>query len=757
MFEKRKISDIRAYLNGFDRIFIQESLLGTDSASTRAVDTLVSSLTKKNCIVLSEKTIRGNVNKAHVKKLWDSGLLVVKPNNQIVTLQTTYYNAAIELSKRKHYKMLLLTNNETDGNAFVKLDYDDNHVNDLGACGVNGAGFFEYVYNPPVEYVKFTVQTDGSYDKVNVLFYKSLATTDKLIYGQSDPKTEAKKGSKGTFSLTLEKSALFESDKVQFALTKNGKMIATAKYDFYFSEEQNWKVVAFGGGVAAELVRDGGAAFNKSHPSATPTFKPTPSSTPSTGFNKPTPTPGFSKPTPTPGFNKPAPSAPTPTPAPAVNKYPAFTGSVKLPTDVKIDVVKEPDAGDVVYTKSKKKIQLVKKLGAGGEGVVFSTDISGVVCKVLNNKIGSNRTVNKKEKIEFMAQNPINNPLVVWPIDTVYDGNGKFVGFTMKSVTGLELKELVGQSQLPNGQTTTQFGIFNLTRTQIVQMIVSILETLDYLHERNVIIGDIKMENFMIVKKDVTKIYFVDCDSYQIGRFPATKVSPGYTPPELIGKKVDTIYRTFGNEYYAIFALLFMVLHKGVKPYQQIGEAAELSEEQRAGQGIFPYFLDASKTLAHAPKGYPAPNWSHLPGYVKDTFANVGNKSGKYFGESKRCNVKVWLRVFKSYLRDLQSGKLKKLDPDCDIGIHGVRATPIDYKKVDIKMAEIQTCRMSDFSLKSLIKKLFASIQHNPPATLIDTIERTLRGATEYKDNSYRFILKKNLGCYYDIEFSCKS
>ena len=208
MFEKRKISDIRAYLNGFDRIFIQESLLGNDSASARAVDMIIANLTKKNCIVLSEKTIRGNVNKALVEKLKMNNLLVVNVNKQIITLQTTYYNAAIELSKRKHYKMLLVTNSATDGNAFVKLDYDDNHVNDLGACGLSGSEWFEYKYNPPTEYVKFSVQTDGSFDKVNVLFYKTLVDSEKMIFGMGNVATEAKKGANGTFSVTFEKAAL---------------------------------------------------------------------------------------------------------------------------------------------------------------------------------------------------------------------------------------------------------------------------------------------------------------------------------------------------------------------------------------------------------------------------------------------------------------------------------------------------------------------------------------------------------------------
>ena len=717
MFTKEKIKDVRAFLNSFDRIFIDETLLKNDSASERLAEILKENLLKKHCIVLNEKTLRSGISKALIKKLQDQDLLLVKDGVHIITLNTSYCNAAAELSKRKHYKMLLISNDAQESLAFLKLDYDDNHVNDLGACGIDPAGLFSYVYQPPEERILFTVTANAETESLQLLFYKTLAGgAVKILYPADDPKTQAEMKGKGVFEYSSTKRELFESDLVQFVAKYRGSQIASPKCDFYLEKEQHWSVQPAGSSLAAKIIQEG---------------------------DLPSPVP---------------PSAPE-GPAretPKGEKYPYYGGQpTKLTTDSIIEV-EEPVEGAVLKTREGNSIRLVKKLGAGGEGVVYATDRPNIVCKILNNRAGTNLTRNKKEKIEFMTRHPISHPLVIWPLNAVYTQGNVFVGFTMKAVKGIELKALMDQMKYRDGSLSCEFGIFNLDRTQIVRMIISILETLCFLHERNIIIGDIKMENFMIMNRDPSKVYFVDCDSYQVGRFQATKVSAGFVPPELANKKVDLVYRTFSNEYYALFALLFMILHKAVKPYSQKGEAMEMTEEQRAGAGIFPYFLNAEKTVLHAPNGYPSPNWSHLPGYIKKAFCSMGQRNGDHFAAEKRYTAQEWLKLFRAYDKDLQNGRLAAKDRRCNTGVFGAAEEPIDYAAVDLKISSIVTKLMSDVSLNELIRKSFLSARRKEAADRIGLIEKTLRKTVEYKDSNYRFILKKNLGCYYSVEFSYK-
>ena len=181
-----------------------------------------------------------------------------------------------------------------------------------------------------------------------------------------------------------------------------------------------------------------------------------------------------------------------------------------------------------------------------------------------------------------------------------------------------------------------------------------------------------------------------------------------------------------------------------------------MTEEQRAGAGIFPYFLNAEKTVLHAPNGYPSPNWSHLPGYIKKAFCSMGQRNGDHFAAEKRYTAQEWLKLFRAYDKDLQNGRLAAKDRRCNTGVFGAAEEPIDYAAVDLKISSIVTKLMSDVSLNELIRKSFLSARRKEAADRIGLIEKTLRKTVEYKDSNYRFILKKNLGCYYSVEFSYK-
>ncbi len=356
-----------------------------------------------------------------------------------------------------------------------------------------------------------------------------------------------------------------------------------------------------------------------------------------------------------------------------------------------------------------------------------------------------------------MSEHPINRPNVIWPVDAVYNANGIFVGFTMKEATGMDLKKLMSQREKRDGSLLEGFGIFNLTKTQIVGMFISILETMVFFHERNIIIGDIKLDNFMIMNNDPRTVYFVDCDSYQVGEYPATKVSPGYTPPETQGMEVDKVYRTFGNEYYAIFALLFRILFKDISPYAQVPSndlaALELDEIQKAAAGLFPYSTDKERTEKHhPPKGYHKVNWSHLPSYVKDAFLSVGHCKGSRFDKNNRLTAEEWLAVFKAYERDLKSGRLRKNDPDCDVGIHGAFAIPIDYNLVKIVMEEIIKHEVVAVNLSDAVRKFLEKSNKKLSEKEINQIAMALRTSPQYALGSFAFDLKRNAGVVCRVE-----
>lgn len=706
MSQKSRISDPIQYINSFDRIFIAPDVFSGSNRS-ETIDFLISALSspqKQGTIVLNRQTADAFASSAELHKLNDAGLLKQK-EGKILSVPTSYPTAAIKLAE-KRYKLLLITNDETEGFAFKKLDYDDNRINDIQACGFDGQlNCFQYDYEPPVENVRFRIKTSCKCEELRVLFYKTFPDGSfQILFRLVDNQTLARTKDNEKFVYDIDKGKLFESDKIQFVVRYEGSQISSDKLPFFFGDDQRWDIEVTDSVLHCDLVTDTGSAGDPNRETSVSQV------------------------------------------VPENEKHRYYGGQkVSLPPDSKIET-EEPVEGAMLTTSSQSTIKVGQKLGAGGEGTVYETNVSGVVVKILNNRLGNNLTRNKRAKIEYMVANPVNNANVIWPLEAVYNTRREFVGYTMASAYGVDLKKIVDQRD-PH----SDFGILNLTKTQIVQMIISLLETMTYLHKRNIIIGDIKLENFMIRNRDVTKVYFVDCDSYQIDKFPATKVSKGYMPPELRSINVDTQYRTFGNENYALFALLFMLLMKGGVPYAQ--QNLDASEEEKAAQGLFPYFLDREKTAAHGRKGFPIVNWAHLPGYIKKAFISVGHVKGSHFGEAKRMSSEEWLQLFRCYEKDLKSGRLKA-DPDYDVGMHDPRKADavLDYSIVDIEAVMEITAIQKEFTLMAAIEKSLKKAGLTYDSDQIRGIYSQLAYAARYKDSKIKFVMKKNLGVLYELQ-----
>lgn len=91
------------------------------------------------------------------------------------------------------------------------------------------------------------------------------------------------------------------------------------------------------------------------------------------------------------------------------------------------------------------------------------------------------------------------------------------------------------------------------------------MKKVDYLHERNIILGDINPANILVVSPK--EVYFVDTDSYQIENFPCPVGTDNFTAREIQGKNYAEFLHMMGNEYFALATLLFMIIVPGKPPY----------------------------------------------------------------------------------------------------------------------------------------------------------------------------------------------
>lgn len=316
----------------------------------------------------------------------------------------------------------------------------------------------------------------------------------------------------------------------------------------------------------------------------------------------------------------------------------------------KLSVSYIPNEGDTVTAErngQKNSIKLIKSVASGGEGIIFTTDIPNVVAKIYKRE---KIDIGKHEKLKLMLTKSIDCEGVCFPLACLYNSKAEFVGYLMKKAQGKELQKCVFIPQLLKKNFPTW------KKNDTVELCITILKKFKYLHERNIILGDINPNNILVVSPK--EIYFVDTDSYQIEGFPCPVGTINYTAPEIQRKKYDTFLRTIGNERFAVATLLFMIMLPGKPPYSLQGGENQIDNIINMD---FAY-ASGERSTGKAPEGMWRYCWSHLPRYLKDDFYETFRKDGEHSTEKTRYSTGDWLQKFERYLNLLSSGKLAEQD-----------------------------------------------------------------------------------------------
>src|SRR5690606_10778748 len=104
----------------------------------------------------------------------------------------------------------------------------------------------------------------------------------------------------------------------------------------------------------------------------------------------------------------------------------------------------------------------------------------------------------------------------------------------------------------------------NWTKADLVDVCISFLEKVAYLHSLNILLGDINPKNIMVdANKDV---WIIDADSWQLEGYPCPVGTPMFTAPTVTGDYADAL-RTEEEELFAVATMLFMILITGQFPY----------------------------------------------------------------------------------------------------------------------------------------------------------------------------------------------
>jgi serine/threonine protein kinase len=315
--------------------------------------------------------------------------------------------------------------------------------------------------------------------------------------------------------------------------------------------------------------------------------------------------------------------------------------------DTKINISIFPAENDTLSTDNGKAIKLLKKIGDGGEGLIYTTDTEFVAKIYKKDKL----TQQKEAKIKLFLSKKIHCDGICYPVSALYNSGHEFAGYLMPRASG---KELATSYFLPKQYIEKEFP--NWKRKETVKLCLTILKKIKFLHDRNIILGDINPGNILIVSPE--EVYFVDTDSYQVEGFPCPVGMINFTAPEIIHKNYSDYLRTLGNEYFALATLLFMIMLPGKPPYSHQG-GGEGKDNIRGMDFSYPCGEISNKKT---PDGQWRFIWSHLPRKIKEAFYNTFAKGGSYSEENKRLTESNWISLFEEYLYLLESGTLGEWD-----------------------------------------------------------------------------------------------
>ncbi len=326
-------------------------------------------------------------------------------------------------------------------------------------------------------------------------------------------------------------------------------------------------------------------------------------------------------------------------------KFRNCTSVTKL-KDTRINVKSVPGENDSVRV-SGGIIRLLKKISSGGEGTIYETNTQ-FVAKIYRKEV---ITVRKIEKIKLLLSKKLVCKGICFPVEAVYNLQNEFVGYLMPRAQGKEMQKtlFIKPCLLKNFP--------NWKKEDMVELALTILKKIKFLHDCNIIMGDINPANILV--KSSKEVWFVDTDSYQVEDFPCPVGTINYTAPEIQKKHFSDFLRTRGNENFAVATLLFMLMLPGKPPYSQQGGEDPISNIINMNFS-YPFGESTNHKTPDGPWRYI---WSHLMFKVKEAFYKTFSKGETYANENNRLNVDAWIDLFITYRDSLHNGVMQVTDP----------------------------------------------------------------------------------------------
>ena len=164
--------------------------------------------------------------------------------------------------------------------------------------------------------------------------------------------------------------------------------------------------------------------------------------------------------------------------------------------------------------------------------------------------------------------------------------------------------------------------------------------------------GDVNPRNLLVSPANPDKVYFVDCDSYQVGKYVCPVGMAEYSSPEIL-KRIESVQggyascpRTIEDEQFSLASLLFHIIMLGQTPF-----AAKNNEkiDEAIRTYSFAYRTKINRGI-DVPDGPYALIWNNTPPHIKEKFASV-------FTGQEKFSAEAWSAEFQRYASGIAAGR----------------------------------------------------------------------------------------------------
>jgi DNA-binding helix-hairpin-helix protein with protein kinase domain len=211
-----------------------------------------------------------------------------------------------------------------------------------------------------------------------------------------------------------------------------------------------------------------------------------------------------------------------------------------------------------MYRDDRGPIQLGRRLGQGGEGIVY--EMGGEAVKIYTAPPSADHT--EKIRALLTVRTGTLEAVAAWPNRLVYAGRNP-VGYVMPKITD---HQPISRISLP---ASRKQNFPEKPWGWLIHTARNLAAAVDQIHTAGVVIGDLSEANIFVASSAFVRI--IDVDSFQIsvnGKSWNTGVGvPMFLPPELQGRDLRSIQRTKNHDAFGLAVMIFQLLMMGRHPW----------------------------------------------------------------------------------------------------------------------------------------------------------------------------------------------